>query len=409
MIGINAGPALDFTGAGDSHVNAAFDPSDQFGLQGPSFLEQLASYELPERQPVAFADPHCSPASAPAIHLAGADTRPVAPLTKPRVTATAPSTPRVSLSHLAPIPHATTPTGSSFSHLAKAHTQPLTRSFSAPFETPIRRPSLQVTDGHARTRPGTPIAAFPRASPGDNVHEAPHSPFTRNSPSLARARSPSIPEDRDTGMRDIFEADEPTLPFSRDSDSNSDIHALVPAPHPPREMQGVPIVHAGGEPEDPDFVVGHSSLPQHTRKKIRLIPPRSHAPTMKEIKKNKEREYASIKKKRKYAPPKAGASTPRVGTHMGSFSHQHQEYMFIFRSSLSADMVMIAPWAEPEAEMAKRAIDRSDAATGLRKEDVVQGEFELTVSIFANRAACNTHLCWIIGDARLVLLPQSIC
>lgn len=420
MLGINVAPAPNFTfgtGAADLHASAAFDTPDQVELQAPSFLAQLASNELPEAEPAAFGDLDHPPAPAPASHSAPANTRPIAPLPRPRMTALAPSTPRVSSPHLASAPRAATPMGSPFPFLADGHARPFTRSFSAPsdtpvrqpsllapFETPVRRPSLQLKGSHVHTRPSTPVGAFLQASP-DEVFEPPHSPFTRNSPSLAQTPSAPMPEDKDTWMQDIFEGDEPTSPFSR----GENMRTMVPAPHPPQPMRGVSIVHTDREPEDPDFVVGNSSLPLHTRKKIRLVPPRSHAPTMNEIRKNKDREYASIRKKRKYAPPKAGASAPRVGTHMGLFSREHQEYMFIFRSSLSADVVMIAPWSEPEADMVKRAIARSDAATGLRNEDVVKGEFEATVSISGNRAAHDTYLCWAIGDARPVLLPQSIC
>jgi hypothetical protein len=158
---------------------------------------------------------------------------------------------------------------------------------------------------------------------------------------------------------------------------------------------------------DPDFVVRDSSHPLHMRrKKACLVPPVSYAPTVKEIRKNKTREYTSIMKKRKYSLPKKKEDPPRVGAHMGSFSSEHQGYMFVFRASLTADVVMISPWSEPEANMVERAIVRADAATGLHREDVVQGKFEVTVSPYSQSHAieCNADLS---GNRRCVACPHA--
>lgn len=136
------------------------------------------------------------------------------------------------------------------------------------------------------------------------------------------------------------------------------------------------------EAPTPDPTEDGPSAQLHMSKRICLIPPTSHAPTLKEIRLFKSREYAAIRKKHKYGTPSKNEKPPRVGTYMGLFSKEHQEYMYIFRSSLAADMVMISPWWVPEAEMVERAIVRSDAAKGLCREDVVKGQFEATASAF---------------------------
>lgn len=179
-------------------------------------------------------------------------------------------------------------------------------------------------------------------------------------------------------MQDAFGADEIMAPLSGDEE----IHAEVPAACPPQPTRGIPTVHSGGEPVDPNFVVDEPGARLHMSKRVRLVPPTSHAPTVKEIHLYKAREYLSIRKKRKYGTPAPETKPPRVGTHVGLFSHAHQEYMFIFRSSLTADVVMLAPWADREGDMVERAIVRSDAATGLHREDVITGQFQATVSLF---------------------------
>lgn len=324
-------------------ANTAFDLPNPFDPQASSFLEQLASDQLPESTPAVYEPVDFTPASAPASPLLRSVARLIAPLPRSRVVTTAPSTPRASSSHLAPVSHSSTPTtaqaptqlghspGLSFPLLSGDRAHVFTWSCLALFETPVRQSSL-CSSNDALSRPGTP------ASPGPNsgAFEPPHSPSPNES---------------------SFEADEAIAPLSGERE---DSHAEVPAP---------------------DLTANEPSTPLHMSKRIRLIQPASHAPTLKEIHHFKTREYAAICKKRKNGPPSKTDKPPRVGAPMGLFSEEHQEYMFVFRSSLTADVVMISPWLVPEADMVERAIVRSDAATGLRREDVVQGKFEATVDL----------------------------
>lgn len=380
--------SIDLPQPFDPNLNAmspCLDPSQS----APGFLVLMQDDSIGDSTPGAT----LQRAPTPAITLVRADGRPTVPLPRtPRVASPAQMSPHVATSHGSPESHSSTPMltaaflaqdrrnstsgdaplPSSSIGVGADPSRLFSRSYSAPLATP-RRSSLHLSA--SATRPVTPVA--PTADSTGAVFSPPHSPALLGTPISVNA--PSITSQPDeVGIPDAVGPDEPLLPFPDDDpeiDNNIGSHRWPDSPVYV-SSEAVASHHNG-------LLVAAPGLPP--MKRTRLRSPASFAPTAKEIGEYKRREYRAIQKKRKYNMPqgkkgdKANKAGPRVGVNMGSFTHQKQEYISVMRASMTFDLIGYSPWNESEMDMRVRAIALADEGTGLKGEDFVSGDFEVTV------------------------------
>ncbi|KAB5587814.1 hypothetical protein CTheo_8744 [Ceratobasidium theobromae] len=336
-------------------VNATFDqptPSDQYAQLQPhtsSFLGDLSStsleLDLPVNDSSAFNVSPASPHTSPLPHT---DSHSITPLLIGPCVAI-PSSPCVSLSFPT---HVSTPVpgqGPLFHHNKP---RLLNQSVSVPSQKPNHSSPLWSNGSSVLNHSRPSIGATP--GPKGDDSSPPQLPNTYGSPAMV---APSLPTEVQLDADDIYE---PTLLFAGGKGNIDDsVNASVESS----------LEHASlGS-------IANSSNVLHMRKKICFMPNLLLTPTEKEVMKIWDKELGLIKKKHKCSPPKPGVSTPCIGAHMGSFSPEHQAYMFVFQASFSGDIVMRSPWSENKEEMLECGKVLSDVATGLKSQDVVQGQF----------------------------------
>lgn len=389
MLGLNVDPTHQ---PFDPNLSAVSQWPD-LNQSGPGFLAMLQDGPMGDSIPGAA--PQCAPTMANT--LVRADGRPMVPLPRTPPTASpAQMSPHVATLHGLPVsrtstPHLTqslfrqqrqyspcnnTPLPSSPSlGIGPSSSRLFSRSVSAPLATP-RRSSVQISSHlSTATRPGTPVG--PTAGSVSATFTPPRSPAILGTPVSAHAPSITSPSG-EVGMPDPFGPNEPLLPFTdNDPEFDRDIQSSL--------QPGSPVyVSSEAIANDRDgFLVAESELPP--MKRTRLMNPASFAPTVKEIGENKRKEFRAIQKRRKYSMPQ-GKNTnkagPKVGVNIGSFDHQKQGYLALMRASMTLDLIGYSPWSESEVDLRVRAIALADKGTGMKGENFVEGDFEVTVSIY---------------------------